>query len=159
MTTYTHSLCALLILLCGASAGLASPRADALLDTIDVFLTPSNMKEVGIDASYAERALLDRHNKRYRRVRALGALSILAPARAFELLPKLAIEDQDSEVRAQSVIHLVRVFGVRQSGSVRSILADVREARKRDHDLCALIDAELKRARRVASPEAKHGGL
>lgn len=159
MKAYTQLSCALLILLSSASTGLASPRADALLDTIDVFLTPTNMKAVGIDASYAERTLLDRQNKRYRRVRALGALTTLAPARAFELLPRLAIEDQDREVRAQSVIHLARVFGVRHGAEVRSILATVRATHKSDLGLCALIDAELKRASRVASKEAKHGGL
>ena len=127
----------------------ASPRANALLDTIDVFLTVDNMKTVGLTAEHAERVLIDIKQRRYRRVRALGALSILNPTRAQTLLPELLVKDTDSEVRAQAAIHLVRVFYTHSPARVLNALNRARAERSSDVQLLQLIESELKR---VESP-------
>lgn len=157
MKISTYTLFGLLISICAHSSALANPRADALLDTIDVFLSPTNMKAVGLDASYAELVTRDVQRKRYRRVRALSALTLLAPAQARALLPKLMVEDPDREVRAQSVIHLARVFGASHSQQVREALMAARSAHAQDEGFCTLVDAELKRAQLVNGPH--NGGL
>ena len=124
----------------------ATPAAEALLDAIDVFLSPQNMKAAGLSAERAEELLRDLKQRRYRRVRALGALSILAPERALQLLPQLLLEDQDSELRAQSAIHLARVFYRDHPAQVQGALERALKTHSGDQRLCELMRLELKRA-------------
>ncbi|MBU0550865.1 hypothetical protein KKF91_05035 [Myxococcota bacterium] len=146
---------ALAALFCLLSVAYANPKANLLLDTIDVYLTEANMASVGLDAAYAERILLDEAQRRYRRVRALGALAILAPDRAFEVLAARLRVDPDPEVRIQAAIHLNRVFATQREPEIRQLFEAVK-AQGATPKLRAIMDGELRRleahleARRVA---------
>lgn len=131
----------LLLLLMGAAH--ANPKADVLLDTIDVYLTEANMAAVGLNAAYAEQLLLDGAQRRYRRIRAMGALTILAPERAFEVLPQRLKADEDKEIRIQAAIHLNRAFGLTREVEVRRIFEEI--TRRGELKLNRIISGELRR--------------
>lgn len=144
---YLLNLFMIFAMLCYSICASANPQADLLLDTIDVFLDAQNMEAVGLNAAYAEQILLDTKQRRYRRIRALSALTLLDPNQARHILPKLMLEDLDREVRCQSVIHLARVFMHSHPQYVETALTKASKAYPQDQGFLSLIHAELKKTR------------
>lgn len=82
-----------------------------LVDAIDVPLTPQNVALVGLTETQAVALAVDVEQKRYTRIRAVGALAILGGDRARQVVELLATADPDAQVRAQAVVSLARVWG------------------------------------------------
>jgi len=121
--------------------------ADLLLDAIDVWVTPELVARAGLTAEHAERVLLNRSERRYRRIRAMAALCITSPERALEVLPELMRSAPDAELRVQAVIHLTRAFGEERRAQVEGLLREALNTHK-DAKVRAMITRELERSAR-----------
>lgn len=109
-----------------------------LLDAIDVWLTPEALKRASLTPELVEPIARDASQRRYRRVRAMGALTLLSPERAFALLPQLLAHDSDREVRIQAAILLARTFGERAKPTLLKALSNTQ-----DEGVRSLLSKEL----------------
>lgn len=104
--------------------GDAAPHAELLLRAIDIPLTPDTIEHAGLTEAVAARVALDLKQKRYTRVRALGALGVFGSDLGRRLIESAAVADPDEQVRVQAVISLARVWGPADRPTVSAFLVD-----------------------------------
>lgn len=104
--------------------GDAAPHAELLLRAIDIPLTPDTIEHAGLTEAVAARIALDLKQKRYTRVRAIGALGVFGSDLGRRLIESAAVADPDEQVRVQAVISLARVWGPADRPTVSAFLVD-----------------------------------
>lgn len=104
--------------------GDAAPHAELLLRAIDIPLTPDTIEHAGLTEAVAARVALDLKQKRYTRVRAIGALGVFGSDLGRRLIESAAVADPDEQVRVQAVISLARVWGPADRPTVSAFLVD-----------------------------------
>lgn len=108
-----------------APAAVAIPaRARMLVDAIDIVLTPQTVAQAGLTESMAAALAAHTAEKRYTRVRAVGALGVFGTDSARRLIELLATADADEQVRVQAVVSLARIWGADDREAVIEFLTD-----------------------------------
>lgn len=137
-----------LFMILGLGLPAQPARVDMLLDAIDIVISPMRIVEAGLTEEYAIAMAVDANQRRYRRVRATGALGIFGSARAHAVLLDLARGDTDVEVRIQAVTSLVYAFKEAAPGGLAAELLAIAEDAPP-----ALRRTILRQARALALPE------